>query len=259
MNSSVHFKVIVPMYNCELWAVSCLNSVLSQTYTDWQVVVCVEPCDDKTWDVVSAYLKEKKDPRFCLIKNETRKGVPKNHIDCIRASNPQNEDVIVLLDGDDKLFGTDVLTYLNEVYSTKPIWITWGSYIFEHSNKRGLASQAVPVKNDPHKGERWWRFSHLKTFKYFLFKGIQDSDLRYTKTGDYYKVAGDMALMFPMVEMAGASHSLFVEKILYVYNQSTPYNDEKVQYPLVRACDDEIRKRPRYPEKTKEELCRILA
>lgn len=260
MPIDVHFKIIVPMYNCALWIHECLDSVLRQSYKNWQLIVVIDPSTDNTLHIVEEYLRRVHDGINCMLMySNMRKYVPKNHVDAIRQSNPANDDVIVLLDGDDSLFGSDVLEYLASVYADESVWITWGSYVFRHNKtKKGLASIAVPEpKDDPYDGQRWWRFSHLKTFRYFLFKGISDTDLREKETGEYYKVAGDMALMFPMVEMAGREHSKYIDKILYVYNQSTPYNDEKVNRELVKKCDLEIRNRTKYITRTKEELCRL--
>lgn len=258
VKDSIHFKIIVPMYNCSRWAVKCLESVVNQTHKNWQMIICVEPSQDNTKDVVRKYLRSKCDSRMVLIENEVQKHVPRNHIECIKLSEPENEDVIVLVDGDDRLSDCQAIAYLNDIYRDPSIWITWGSYVFAHNLKlRGRASEPFPTEKDEHEGERWWRFSHLKTFRYFLFKGIQDNDLRDLQTHEYYIVAGDMALMFPMIEMAGRSHSKYIDRVLYVYNQSTPYNDEKTHRLLVKRCDSEIRNRPKYIEKTKEELCQL--
>lgn len=258
-DENIHFKIIVPMYNCALWFSECLNSVLQQTYSNWQLIIVVDPSTDKTKEKVEKYLNKHSDINYIFKYSNVRKYVPKNHIDSIRESKPANDDVIVLLDGDDALFGTDTLEYLASVYENESVWITWGSYVSRHNKKKkGLASIAVPdSKDDPCAGQRWWRFSHLKTFRYFLFKGIKDEDLRHKETGNYYIVAGDMALMFPMVEMAGKENSQYIDKILYVYNQSTPYNDEKICGKLVKKCDLEIRGRPHYPKMTKEALCSL--
>jgi len=253
MASDTHFKIIVPMYNCETLAIKCIDSILNQQYSNWHLIICIEPSDDNTFNVVVDYLIKLNDKRISLIKNDVRKGVPRNHKDCIRASCPNNDDVIILVDGDDCLHGTDVFSYLDKVYRNDFIWITWGSYKFDHCDKKGLAAVREPV-NDPHRGKRWWRYSHLKTFRFFLFKGIEDKDLRDETTGEYYTVAGDMALMFPMIEMAGPDHSKYIDKILYVYNQSTPFNDEKIYYPLCKKCDLEIRNKKRYSVRTKNEL-----
>jgi len=253
INKETHFKIIIPMFNCEKLAISCIDSVLVQRYKNWRAIICIEPSDDSTFEVVSKYLLEKNDKRVLLVKNSIRKHVPKNHIDCIKLSNPNNEDVIVLLDGDDRFYEADVLDHLNSVYRDDSIWITWGSYIFDHDhNKKGGASTPNAIKDSTNR--RLWGFSHLKTFRYFLWRGIKDEDMRELQTGNYYTVAGDMAIMFPMVEMAGRAHSKYIDKILYIYNQSTPFNDEKIYYSKCKICSTEIRNRTRYKEKTKEEL-----
>lgn len=251
-----HFKIIVPMYNCALWARNCLLSVLNQTYDNYQLIVCVEPSTDNTYSIVDSILGSCDHKKWILICNGIRNHVPKNHVIGIRESKPENDDVIICLDGDDLFYNENVLSYLNSVYVDENVWITWGSYVFLHNrNLIGKASQ--PVTQEELNQPRWWRYSHLKTFRYFLYKGIKDEDLRFSKTGDYYTVAGDMALMFPMVEMAGIEHSKFIDTPLYVYNQSTPYNDEKLYLKLVKQCDTEIRSKPKYPVQTKEHLCNL--
>ena len=40
-------------------------------------------------------------------------------------------------------------------------------------------------------------------------------------------MAGDLAIMYPMVEMAGKKFK-FINDILYVYNMENPINDNKV-------------------------------
>ena len=258
LDKSIHFKIIVPMYNCEKWAVECLQSVLSQTYKNWQIVVAVEPSEDNTYEVVREHLEGHQNEDWILTLGNTRKYVPLNHVESILRCSPSNDDVIVLLDGDDMLHGANVLSYLAEVYQDENVWITWGSYVVNTTKQRGMASQPVPKPNeDPYRGKRWWRFSHLKTFRYFLFKGIQYEDLRSLETGEYYHVAGDMALMFPMVEMAGPEHSKYIEKILYIYNRVSPYNDDKLYNALCKRTDLEIRNRPQYSPKTKDHLCRL--
>jgi glycosyltransferase involved in cell wall biosynthesis len=231
---------------------ACLDSLFQQDYGNWQVVVCVEPSEDDTFNTVFHYLSEHDNGKILLLRNQERQYVPKNHVDGIRMSKPANDDVIVLLDGDDTLYGNDVLSYLNSVYQDELVWVTWGSYIFSHNRRRGQASQPIPT--DDNLTQRQWRYSHLKTFRYFLFKGVQDPDLRSLTTREYYKTAGDMALMFPMIEMAGQEHGKFIDKILYIYNHISPYNDERIHAKDTKQSHQEIYRRTPYSRRTREEL-----
>lgn len=240
------------MYNCAAWAIQCLNSCKMQTYTNWQAIIGIEPSDDNTAEVVSQYKTLICDDRFIILHNKIRVGVPKNQLDCIAASNPKDDDVIIFLDGDDSLYCDDALDYLNNIYLDKNIWITWGSYVYLHDKHRGGA--ATPMLNIPNIRKGRWAYSHVKTFRYFLWKNIKDEDLRYSKTGQYYTVAGDMAIMYPMLEMAGRKHARYIDKLLYVYNYSSPFNDDKIHSGTGKAFAAEIQNRPQYKEKTKAEL-----
>jgi len=257
-NKETHFKVVIQAYNASKWIIDCLKSVVIQKYENWQAIIHIEPSEDGTYESVSQYLDSIADPRFVLRKNEIRRLRPTNDLEAIKIANPNNEDVVMFLDGDDKLYDDKVFSCLNAVYQDDDIWITWGSYILKHNNEiGGAACEVPPPKYDPYAGKRRWRYSHLKTFRYFLFKGIKHKDLLEKRTGEYYPVAWDMALMFPMIEMAGKEHSQYINKILYVYNLSTPYNNEKVNVFHCLDCAAEVTSRPQYKQKTKESLCSL--
>ena len=71
-----------------------------------------------------------------------------------------------------------------------------------------------------------WRTSHLKTFYAWLFKKIRTEDLRYEDK--WIDPTSDLAIMWPIIEMAGPLHSKFIPDVLYVYNLQNPLNDCKV-------------------------------
>jgi hypothetical protein len=75
--------------------------------------------------------------------------------------------------------------------------------------------------------------SHLRTWKAWLWKKIDEKDLR-DESGNYWSVAGDLAFMWPMIEMSGLEHFKFIDEVLYVYNESNPINDHKVDFSKVR-------------------------
>ncbi|MEZ8833789.1 glycosyltransferase family 2 protein [Vibrio cyclitrophicus] len=68
-NSTV--SIIMPAYNAGKFISESINSVLSQTYTDWQLIIIDDNSSDDTYEIVRNYLK--KDSRICLLKNESDK------------------------------------------------------------------------------------------------------------------------------------------------------------------------------------------
>ena len=61
-------------------------------------------------------------------------------------------------------------------------------------------------------------------------------------------MAGDMATMFPMIEMAGLKHIKYIQKPLYVYNDMNPLNEHVVDRKLQERIEEEIRSKEVYEE-----------
>ena len=69
MENRVKISVIVPIYNSEKTLKKCINSILSQTYTNFELILVNDGSMDNTLKVCNKY---KKDSRVILInkKNE---------------------------------------------------------------------------------------------------------------------------------------------------------------------------------------------
>lgn len=60
------FSVVIPLYNAEAYIRECLNSILNQTYNDFEIVVIDDGSIDSSFEIVEEY--EKKDTRIKLIQ-----------------------------------------------------------------------------------------------------------------------------------------------------------------------------------------------
>ena len=87
--------------------------------------------------------------------------------------------------------------------------------------------------------------SHLRTWRAFLWRSIEQDYLK-DDNGNYWEVAGDLSFMFPMLEMAGPEHYLFMNEVNYVYNEQNPLNDHKVNMGKVNNAVKVLRNRPKY-------------
>lgn len=61
-------SIIIPIYNIELYIVDCLDSVLSQTYSDWEAILVDDGSTDESGEICEEYLKI--DNRFKVIHKE---------------------------------------------------------------------------------------------------------------------------------------------------------------------------------------------
>ena len=97
-------SIVVPMYNVEKYIGECLDSVLAQTFTDYELLVVDDCSTDKSCEIVESYIP-KFDGRLNLIKSEKNSGgcpgIPRNiGIDAARG------EYIMFVDSDDVITPT---------------------------------------------------------------------------------------------------------------------------------------------------------
>lgn len=238
------FKIVVPFYNTEKYILNCIKSIKKQSYENYQCILIDDMSTDNTLKVIKNYLID--DHRFKIIENQEKKYALRNIYEGILSLKPDDEDVIVTLDGDDWFASGDALNILNKYYLNNDTLMTYGSYKEYPSNLLGSFSRQVPESVVCNKSfrESPWMTSHLRSFKYKLWKNIKKEDLL-DPDGNFFKVTWDLAMMFPMLEMSG-NRSKFIKEILYVYNVDNPLNDHKTNHSLQLYCENLIRRKNKY-------------
>jgi len=227
--------IVTTLYNAEEYVERCIGSLMGQNYRDFVCYITDDISTDGSVDKVKAMIKG--DDRFILIENKEKLYQPGNYDQVIRGNNKiDDNEVIVEVDGDDWLPDSKTLSRIAEVYSDKNVWIANGS--FRYSNGRpGFASEQAITDN-----LRSSRFtaSHIRTWRAFLWRAIKQDDLK-DENGIFWKVTGDLAFMYPMLEMAGQEHYKFMNEVNYIYNEENPINDHKVDMTLVTDIAVKIR------------------
>ena len=67
-------SVVVPVYNTERYLQRCLDSILSQTFKDFEVLCIDDGSSDKFWEIIESYTV--KDERFRPVQLKENHGVP---------------------------------------------------------------------------------------------------------------------------------------------------------------------------------------
>ena len=239
--------VIIPSYNNSKWYARNLASVFAQDYNEeFRVIYIDDGSSDGIDELVQEYIAERNSgsgASITLIHNSVRTGALQNLYNTIRGC--ADDEVVILLDGDDWFAHNGVLRAINEVYTRTDCWITYGQYRSWPDNAIGLSKEmpsAVIEANGFRKHE--WCSSHLRSFFAWLFKLINKSDLL-APDGTFYQMAWDQAIMFPLLEMSG-HRATFINEVLYIYNNANPISDCKIDRELQRQLEMDIRGRARY-------------
>lgn len=107
------FSIIIPVYNVEKYLNKCLDSVVKQTYKNYEVIIVCDKCSDNSESIVDEYVKKYK--KITKIYEE-HTGLSKARNIGVEAS---SGEYILFLDGDD-YFELDLLKTLNEKIKDTP-------------------------------------------------------------------------------------------------------------------------------------------
>lgn len=232
--------VLTTSYNCEKYIERSLSTIMTQTYKDFRCFITDDMSTDNTVNLIKNIIKN--DSRFILIKNTEKHYQPGNYDQIIRGDYDISDDeIIVEIDGDDWLPDSKVLNRISSVYKDKNIWIANGS--FRYSD--GRLGFSAPPKNINNIRNEQFTASHIRTWRAFLWRAIASEDLK-DENGVYWEIAGDLAFMFPMLEMAGEEHYRFMNETNYIYNEENPLNDHKVNSQKVMWAVTKLRSKPKY-------------
>jgi glycosyltransferase involved in cell wall biosynthesis len=211
------FKIVSCFWNAESYLTDCINSITMQSHNDYMVYLVDDMSTDGSVELAKRLISD--DNRFILISNSEKHFKLKNFDRIISSFN--DDDIVVELDGDDSLFGDDVLAKLSQTYKNEEIWLTNGSFIFSNGSL-GFSSRcdSDTIRSDV------FTFSHLRSWKAFLWKAIP-KEYFMDDHREYFRSAADVAFSLPLLELAGNKHYKFLKKVMYVYNDVSPYNDHK--------------------------------
>lgn len=97
MDESKKISILMGIYNCTATLDEAIDSIINQTYTNWQFIICDDGSKDNSYDIAKKY--EKKDPdRFVVIKNKSNIGLNSTLNRCLKIA---DGDYIARMDGDD--------------------------------------------------------------------------------------------------------------------------------------------------------------
>jgi glycosyltransferase involved in cell wall biosynthesis len=120
LSGSPQVGVIIPAYNNAVYLREAIQSVLNQTYANWQVIVVDDGSPDHPRDVVQEFW----DPRIKYIAHDANRGLAAARNTGICAS---TGEIIALLDGDDLYHPDKLATHVQFLQQHPEIGVTFNS------------------------------------------------------------------------------------------------------------------------------------
>ncbi len=132
-------SVLMPNYNCEKYLVEAIESILNQSFTDFEFIIVDDGSSDKSWEVIQEYAK--KDKRIVAIQN------PKN----LWVQNTRNLlfkkakwNFYALFDSDDISISTRLETQVKFLEENKEYVMCGTNFTFINNEWKGTINKFFP-------------------------------------------------------------------------------------------------------------------
>jgi len=218
------FKIVCPSYNNENWVETHISSILEQTYENYEVLYIDDCSTDGTWELVNELVGD--NFKFKLIRNDENKGATYNYINYLDDFMEDDDEILVHLDGDDWFAIPNVLEEMNDFYNNNDFWMVYGGFtVWEGGEDTKEAyPQNTKYDNFTHKHNKYredlWRASHLRTYKWFVYKNIDKKDFVSKIDNKLFWHASDLAWTYPCLEMCPTDKIGVADFVTHVYNAS---------------------------------------
>lgn len=242
---------LVPVFNGADLLKRCLASIAEQDDPDFAVVVCD---DGSTEQAVKAMAEGYQDrDGWTWLRHRHNVGSTQNIVASIHTLETTQDiamtDVFLLVDGDDRLAHSGVLTRLREVYADPSILVSWGSYAAEPPDDGCPSARPLPpdilrygMVRAFTRDYSWWP-NHPYSFRRRAFDLLDEGDWTFPD-GEPHRHAYDVTLMTPMIEGAG-ERVAFVDEPLYVYRSDCDDATHRIHAEAIAAENRDVTSRPR--------------
>lgn len=252
--AAAQVNVIIPARNAKFFLPLTLLSLSQQTFTDWCAVIINDASTDQTSQVALRTINQLGlRQKVYLVNQPRRRYVLANTVWALTNLIIRPQTIVCVLDGDDWLIRSDALAMIAKKH--KRYDVVWTKHL--RSDGTPGISRRLPKEAKPR--QHRWVSSHFRTFKRYLFTPIKLADLK-DNHGRYYRAAADLALMFPVLELAGPKRWHFLPIATYTYNFTlNPLSWHKKRWGYQYELEHQIRRQNPYQPLTEEARKNLLA
>jgi glycosyltransferase involved in cell wall biosynthesis len=221
--------LIITVRNASEYIERCLESInVQECNSTVKIAICDDASTDRTPDLIENWIESYRNKdNIYYIKNKERKFKLRNLIQLLNSAPIQTDDICCFLDGDDSLLGANALQTVLSRYISTGCWITYGSYRGYQNDSCCCREMTREEKDKNDYRNMQWIFSHLFTFRYFLWKSIPESYFNFNEEV-MYKYAPDQLVNLALLELTKSSRIQYISTPIHKYNDINELNEHKI-------------------------------
>lgn len=209
-NNKILFSVLIANYNNGKYLEDAINSIMRQTYQNWEIIIVDDCSTDNSSEL---YKKYENDSRFHIYFNESNQGCGYTKRRCAELA---HGDICGFLDPDDTLEADalDVMIKAHQEDESLSMVYSISNIVDENLNFIHLSTLQHEIPKGSSFLEEGYCISHFVTFKSTAYNKTPGIDPNFLRAVDH-----DMYLMLEEV-----GNVKFINKVLYNYRTNTGSN-----------------------------------
>lgn len=206
-----------------------LESILQQNYSNYTLIIIDDASTDQTVNRIANHLKWRNTHhKVVLLKNKHKKTATENFYYAVHKYCDYGQ-MFMVVDGDDELIGTQVLSLFNALYQQNQYYTLYSSHLYYDPTASNPVQVGISedysseVKEKGSYRQAYHAYSHLRTMLSDLFLLERQSSLQ-DEEGAFYWSICDNAMYLPALEMS-CGRVKYLPELVYWYNANTGLND----------------------------------
>ncbi|AZA51322.1 glycosyltransferase family 2 protein [Chryseobacterium carnipullorum] len=197
------FSILIANYNNGRYFRDCYNSLISQTYQNWEVIIVDDASTDDSMEVIETIIKN--DPRFKMYRNATNQGCGYTKRECMKYA---QGEICAYLDPDDAIY-TDALEKITQEFVKNDITAAYSQMMLcdENLNPDKVFASTKQIYNSRFFFNCPTQFAHFFTFK-------KETYLKTSGINPNLKSAVDQDLYLKILEHGNVK---YIKEPLYMY------------------------------------------
>ncbi|KMQ65868.1 glycosyl transferase family 2 [Chryseobacterium angstadtii] len=197
------FSILIANYNNGKYFRDCYNSLISQTYKNWEVIIVDDASTDDSVEQIQSIIKN--DSRFRIYQNATNQGCGYTKRECMKYA---KGEICAYLDPDDALY-TDALEKTAEEFSKSDITAAYSQMMLcdQQLNPDKVYASTKKIYNNRYFFNCPTQFAHFFTFK-------KETYLKTSGINPNLKSAVDQDLYLKILEHGSVK---YIKEPLYLY------------------------------------------
>lgn len=200
----INISVLIANYNNGKYFSDCYNSLINQTYENWEVIIVDDASTDDSVEIIKDIIKN--DNRFKLYHNQENKGCGFTKRECMKHA---QGSICAYLDPDDALYTTALEIVADEFVRNPNIVALYSQMMMCDEN---LAPEKVFANTKQIYNSRYFFNYPIQFAHFFVFK--KDTYDKTSGINPDLKSAVDQDLYLKILEHGDAK---FVKEVLYFY------------------------------------------